>query len=149
MSPCLLLLKGATGTCCLSQPHWPKVSGPQSCQLMDYNVLAFTISWVSQLILASMENSEVTKPLQISHIPSFICTPYSKWEWRERERETDKRHKMVELQQLQHKRLTLAFLPLREDDNDFSEKAMLYQLWWAKGANSLKCLCHLGSLSLT
>lgn len=74
-----------------------------------------------------MENSEVTKPLQISHIPSFICT-LTQNESEERERETDKRHKMVELQQLQHKRLTLAFLPLREDDNDFSEKAMLYQL---------------------
>lgn len=116
--------------------HSPFAKGlwPSRCQLMGYRVLSFPINWVSQDILASRENSEVTKPLQITYIPSLMCTPCSKWE----RRKTDKRHKTAELQQLQHKRLTLAFLPPREDDNNFSGKATLCQLWWAKGANSLK-----------
>lgn len=111
----------------------PKISGLQSC------FLCATMSFPSQLVgLAGKTQRSLN--LCRSRTYQGSCVPLAKNE--SKEKQTDNKHKTAELQLLQHKSLTLASLPLREDDNSFSGKAMC-QLWWAKGANSLKWFCHL------
>lgn len=93
-------LRGATA------PNSPKGSGPHS-------------SWAScpsfplQDILASRESSELTKPLQITFIPSLMCLLCPK-----SEQGADKG--CCPSAELQHKKPTLAFPPPREDVNDIS-----------------------------
>lgn len=60
--------------------YWPSKLPADGCQ-----VLSFPISWVSQDILAHREKSEVIKPLQITFIPSLLCTSCSKWKQTERQ----------------------------------------------------------------
>ena len=125
MSPCLLLLRGATGTHCLSQPLCQR-----SLALGAASSWA-TVSFPSQLVGLAKTfylARKTQRSLNLYGSPTYqvLCVPLAQNE--SNERETDKRHKTAELPLLQRKRLTLAFLPPREGDNGFSGKAMLYQL---------------------
>lgn len=99
VSLCLPHLGEATGTQSL-KGVWPS-------QLMGTPVLPFP----SQDILASRESSELTKPLQITFIPSLMCLLCPKSEWKAHKR-------CCPSAELQHKKLILAFPPPREDAND-------------------------------